>query len=131
MSERTDEVWKSSSLAQVYLEDVRGAIPLAQEQIDIMLRLIAACGRPVRTFLDMGCGDGVLSAAILQRFPEAEGVLIDFSEPMLDAARARFALQNHSVRFVNVDYGLASWMQSLDNCGPYDAIVSGYSIHHQ
>jgi SAM-dependent methyltransferase len=87
MAGRTDEVWTTPSLVAVYLEGVRGAIPLAQEQIDIMLRLITACGGPIRSFLDLGCGDGVLSAAILQRYPQAEGVLVDFSAPMLDAAR--------------------------------------------
>jgi tRNA (cmo5U34)-methyltransferase len=131
MAGRTDEVWRTPSLVAVYLEGVRGAIPLAQEQIDIMLRLIAACGEPMRSFLDLGCGDGVLSAAILQRYPQAKGVLIDFSAPMLDAARNRFARQNVSVRCANLDYGLASWTRSVDGSAPFDAIVSGYSIHHQ
>jgi len=127
----TDEVWKTSALVAVYLEGVRGAIPLAQEQIDIMLRLLAASGRPIRRFLDLGCGDGVLSAAIVERHPRAEAVLVDFSEPMIEAARRRFAAQSASVRFANVDYGLASWTQSVVGSGPYDAVVSGYSIHHQ
>src|ERR1700693_3984101 len=111
-------------------EGVRGAIPLAQEQIDILLRLITACGEPIRTFLDLGCGDGVLAAAIFQRYPQAQGVLVDFSAPMLEAARNRFADQNVSVRFANLDYGLESWARSVDEFGPFDTIVSGYSIHH-
>jgi ubiquinone/menaquinone biosynthesis C-methylase UbiE len=131
MTERTDEVWKAPSLAAAYLEGVRASIPLAQEQIDVMLRLIAACGKPVSSFLDLGCGDGVLSAAIVQRFPHAEGVLADFSEPMLEAAKKRFASQIVSLHFANVDYGLASWTQSVEDWSPFDAIVSGYSIHHQ
>ena len=131
MAARTDEVWKTSALVAVYLEGVRGAIPQAAEQIDIMLRLMAAAGRPIRRFLDLGCGDGVLSAAILGRHPQAEGVLVDFSAPMLEAARSRFAQQSGSVRFANVDYGLASWTRSVEEDGPYDAVVSGYSIHHQ
>jgi len=131
MPARTDEVWKTSAVVAVYLEGVRGAIPLAEEQIDVMLRLLAACGQPIRRFLDLGCGDGVLSAAILERYPQAEGVLVDFSAPMLDAARRRFAQHRASVRFANVDYGLAAWIQSIAECGRYDAVVSGYSIHHQ
>jgi tRNA (cmo5U34)-methyltransferase len=131
MPARTDEVWKTSALAAIYLEGVRGSIPLAQEQIDIMLRLLAASRQPIHRFLDLGSGDGVLSAAILERHPRAEAVLADFSEPMLDAAKRRFAQQNVSVRFANVDYGLASWAPSVEEFGPYDAVVSGYSIHHQ
>src|SRR5579871_6277310 len=89
MPARTDEVWKASTVVAKYLEGVRGAIPLAQEQIDVMLRLLDACGRPIRRFLDLGCGDGVLSDAILRRYPDAEAVLADFSAPMLEAARER------------------------------------------
>jgi ubiquinone/menaquinone biosynthesis C-methylase UbiE len=131
MPARSDEVWKTSALVAAYLEGVRGAIPLAGEQIDIILRLLAARGQPLRRFLDLGCGDGVLSAAVLERYPQAEGVLVDFSPHMLDAARRRFAQQNASVRFTNVDYGLASWTRSVAEWGPYDAVISGYSIHHQ
>ncbi len=128
---RTDEVWKESSLAATYLEGVRAAIPLAQEQIDVMLRLIAACGRPIRRVLDLGCGDGVLAGAILDRHPEADAVLADFSEPMLDAARKRLAARHGTARFVKTDYGDAGWVSAVRDFGPFDAVVSGYSIHHQ
>ena len=128
---RTDEIWKESSLANVYLEGVRGAIPLAEEQLAIMLRLVAASGRPIRRFLDLGCGDGVLGAAILGRHPESHGILVDFSAAMLEAARKRLAARAGSVRFVNADYALPSWAAMVASGGPFDAIVSGYSIHHQ
>ena len=131
MAERTDKVWMTSALAAVYLEGVRAAIPLAEEQIDIMLRIIAACDRPVRSVLDLGCGDGVLAAAILDRFPQAQGVLADFSPSMLDAAQKRFAGKETSIRLLNLDYGLPSWTESVAGFAPFDAIVSGYSIHHQ
>lgn len=128
---KSDEVWKSSSLAATYLEGVRAAIPLAQEQIDVMLRLIAACREPVQKFLDLGCGDGVLASAILRQYPNASGLLADFSAPMLDAGRKRFSEKNANVRFVNVDYGVAGWTKLVEDSGQFDAIVSGYSIHHQ
>ena len=131
MVEQNAGVWKSASLVSAFLEGVRGAIPLAQEQIDVMLRLIEACGRPVRRFLDLGCGDGALSAAMLERFPDAQGVLVDFSLPMLDAARNRFGGQDARVRLVNADYGLPRWTDSVQDDGSFDAVVSGFSIHHQ
>jgi ubiquinone/menaquinone biosynthesis C-methylase UbiE len=131
MPERTDTVWKTPSLATVYLEGVRGAIPLAAQQLDVVQRLIGACDAPVRRFLDLGCGDGVLASAILQRFPDAQAVLLDFSAPMLDAARKRFADRGSAVEFLNADYGGASWTREVAGAAPFDAIVSGYSIHHQ
>jgi tRNA (cmo5U34)-methyltransferase len=131
MDRRTDEVWKSSELAAVYLEGVRGAIPFAQEQIEVMLRLIDACDVPVARVLDLGCGDGVLAGAILRRFPEAEGVLVDFSGAMLEASRGRLAERDGTVRFVEADYGLPEWTGRVSEWAPYEVIVSGYSIHHQ
>jgi ubiquinone/menaquinone biosynthesis C-methylase UbiE len=131
MSERTDVVWSDASLATVYLEGVRGAIPLANQQIDVMLRLIAARGCGVRRFLDLGCGDGILANAVLSLYPEAEAVLMDFNPTMLEAAGRRFAAASASVQLLNVDYGDPAWVAQAAALGPFDAIVSGFSIHHQ
>ncbi len=131
MAARTDEVWKKSALAATFLEGVRGAIPLAAEQLDIMVRLIAAGSKPVNRFLDLGCGDGALAAALIERFPDAEGVLADFSEPMLEAARKRFSGHAGPLYFVGADYGVPAWTELVAPWAPFDAIVSGFSIHHQ
>ena len=131
MHKPTAEVWQTNELTTAYLDGVRGGIPLAQEQIDVMLRLLAASGIPVRRFLDLGCGDGILGAAILQRFPVAEGLLLDVSEPMLAAAREKLAAYEDRLQFALVDYGQPAWLEEVTSWPPFDAIVSGYSIHHQ
>jgi tRNA (cmo5U34)-methyltransferase len=131
MTKPTAAVWKSPALAALYLEGVRGAIPFAQEQIDVMLRLLAGCGRAIGRVLDIGCGDGVLAAAILDRHPDAHALLIDFSEPMLEAARKRFAGRERAVDLLALDYGQPQWIRAAAPFGPFDAVVSGYSIHHQ
>jgi ubiquinone/menaquinone biosynthesis C-methylase UbiE len=66
---------------------------------------------------------------VLQRFSDAHAVLLDFSEPMLDAARKR--LGRADAEFILADYGVGSWVDSIAHFAPFDAIVSGYSIHHQ
>jgi len=131
MVERTDRVWKTQCAATTYLEGLRAAFPMALEQIEVMLRLIGACGRPVRRVLDLGCGDGVLAAAILEHVPQVEAVLVDFSEPMLEAARKRFSDGADPVHYILADYGVPSWTHSVAEWSPYDAVVSGFSIHHQ
>ena len=130
--DRPDKVWQTSALVATYLEGVRGGIPLAQEQIDVMLRLIAAAGgERAISFLDLGCGDGVLAHAVLDRFPSAHGVLADFSEPMLEAARQRLAQHAGRAQYVHADYGLPDWVDSVRPFAPFDGVISGYSIHHQ
>src|SRR5262245_44324319 len=96
---RSDTVWKSQALVAKYLTGIRGAIPCAAVQLDVMMRLIEAGGRPVRSFLDLGSGDGVLAATILARYPKSRGVLVDFSPDMLAAAKARFARRDGKLEF--------------------------------
>jgi SAM-dependent methyltransferase len=126
---RHDTVWQSAEVALDFLEGMRGAIPLAGEQIDVMLRLMGAALPTVDRFLDLGCGDGVLGRALFSRYPDAQGVLLDFSEPMLEAARQKVRASN--AVFIAQDYGLPEWVRAVEAYAPFDAIVSGYSIHHQ
>jgi tRNA (cmo5U34)-methyltransferase len=126
-----DTVWKTDELTKTYLTGIRGAIPLAQEQIDMMLRLIDAACPDVTAVLDLGCGDGILGQAVLDQYPHAQGIFVDFSEPMLEAAQARME-SNSRCTFMLLDYGKKEWANSLPQDLPrYEVIVSGFSIHHQ
>ncbi len=125
-----DTVWQGEDLTLRYLTGVRGAIPLAQVQLDAMLRLIQWERPLVTAVLDLGCGDGILGQAVLDAYTQANGVFIDFSAPMLAAAKKRLAVYSSRVSLVNGDYGQPGWQSSLD-VQQFDVIVSGYSIHHQ
>lgn len=126
----TDKVWKLPAIVNRFLS-YRTAIPLAQEQIGVMISILKSRSEPVQCFLDLGCGDGILGAAILGEFPTSRGVLLDFSEPMLEQARSQFAEYSDQLTFLNLDYGDPAWVKEVQGYGPFDAIVSGYSIHHQ
>jgi tRNA (cmo5U34)-methyltransferase len=74
--------------------------------------------------LDLGAGDGRLLHLVLLDRPQAEGVALDASPTMLDAARMRFA--NHAgVEVVPHDLD-----DHLPDLGKFDAVVSGFAIHH-
>jgi tRNA (cmo5U34)-methyltransferase len=126
----TDEVWKLPAIVNRYLS-YRAAIPLAEEQIGVMMAILKSSGQPVESFLDLGCGDGILGATILGEYPSARGVLVDFSEPMLEQAREELQEYAEQLVFENIDYGHPDWVKRMQEYGPFDAIVSGYSIHHQ
>jgi tRNA (cmo5U34)-methyltransferase len=123
----TDEVWKLPDIVNRYLS-YRTAIPLAQEQIGVMMAILKSREQPIDNFLDLGCGDGILGATILGEYPSAHGVLADFSEPMLEQAKEQLKEYASQLAFENLDYGATAWMQAY---APFDAVVSGYSIHHQ
>ncbi|MCL4180084.1 MAG: methyltransferase domain-containing protein [Verrucomicrobia bacterium] len=127
---RGDQVWQTGEVVRRYLEGVRGGIPLAAEQFEIVLRLVRAARPMVGRFLDLGCGDGALGRVLAAAYPAAEGVLLDFSEPMLEAAREALAVGGRH-RFVRADYGDRGWVDAVRDGAPFDVVVSGYSIHHQ
>ena len=124
------DVWKLAPVAEQFLS-IRAGIPLAQEQIGIMLTILASKNETVERFLDLGCGNGILGAAVLGRYPASHGVLADFSETMLEQARKSLAEYSSQLEFLNLDYSDPAWVDALQATAPFDAIVSGYSIHHQ
>jgi len=95
------------------------------------MSILKSRSQPVEKFLDLGCGDGILGAAILGEYPSSRGVLADFSEPMLDQAREQLKEYAHQLVFETLDYGDPAWVNRMQAECPFDAIVSGYSIHHQ
>ena len=126
----TDEVWKLPAIVNRFLS-YRAAIPLAQEQIGVMMAILKTRRQPVESFLDLGCGDGILGATVLGENPNARGVLADFSEPMLLQAREQLKEYADQLVFENLDYGDPGWLNQIHAHGPFDAVVSVYSIHHQ
>lgn len=73
--------------------------------------------------LDLGAGTGLLSAMMLNKFPDARMTLIDFSEDMLLQAKQRLSGNEHAT-FITADYVACPFDTT------YDAIVSSLSIHH-
>jgi tRNA (cmo5U34)-methyltransferase len=72
--------------------------------------------------LDLGAGTGLLSAAVLSRYPDVELVLLDGAWEMLGHARER--LPAASITTVVGDL-----REELPE-GPFDAVVSALAIHH-
>ena len=132
MTERPSyHVWQDAALAAKFLEGIRGGVPFAREQIDLMLRVVQATGLCAKRVLDLGCGDGILGRALLERFPAAQGTFLDLSPAMVAAAREK--LQPYAGRAVVVpgDLGDPGWVALVQPRGPFQVVVSGYAIHHQ
>jgi len=132
VKKRVDEVWKSGEQVRIFLDGIRGAIPLFAEQLETMMRVIN--GLSLQYVLDLGCGDGVLTEAILSQYPDVKVTLLDFSAPMLEKARTRLEGRGRGFDFVEVDFSVKSWAEDLQKreaIKNFDLVVSGYAIHHQ
>ena len=122
--------WRDRTNADAYVDETRAAIPLIEAQVDIFHRLISSTVPDIHRVLDLGCGDGALAASVLDRFPDARADLVDFSEPMLDRAKARFEGTELAVTLHLADLGDRSWRSVLEPAIRFDLAVSGYAIHH-
>ena len=78
----------------------------------------------MRRVLDLGSGDGRLLNLVLLARPNSRGVALDFSTPMLDRLKERFA-QDSRIEIVAHDLNAP-----LPDLGRFDAVVSSFAIHH-
>ena len=124
-------IWENHEVAQNFLTGVRSAIPLAATQIDCILRLIRLTQPEVKSFLDLGCGNGILGKAIAQQYPQAQGIFVDLSPTMLEAAQKNIDNSQGNYHFFLEDFGVSQWRDRVDFALPFDVIVSGFAIHHQ
>nr|WP_228050133.1 class I SAM-dependent methyltransferase [Tychonema sp. LEGE 06208] len=99
-------------------------IPHYREQQDLILQLIPFETNANIQVLDLGAGTGILSALIMQAFPQAKVLAFDMAENMLKICQTnlsafgkRLTLQQGN--FAEDDFGSG-----------YDLVVSGLAIHH-
>lgn len=113
--------WRDDEKVDEYVGRVgRLAARLAGEA-----ELAEALPERVERVLDLGCGDGRLVATVLDARPEAtEAIGLDNSPPMLELARGRFR-DDGRVAIHEHDLG-----DPLPLLGAFDAVVSGFAIHH-
>lgn len=86
--------------------------------------LLEALPERIERFLDLGTGDGRMAALVRSRHPEARGVGLDASEPMLARAANRFG-GDPLVEFHAHELALPLAVE-----GRFDTVVSGLAIHH-
>jgi tRNA (cmo5U34)-methyltransferase len=126
--DNTGHAWQRQDLAQMFLEDVRGGIPLAAEQIDVLLRVVRHAIPKVERLLDLGCGDGILGRTVMAEYSQANGVFLDFSEHMVEAAKKK--ADSLRATFIVQDLRSKTWVQSISGHAPFDLVLSGLAIHH-
>ena len=130
MSTAPGAAWKRPELAAPFVEERRTLLPMIAVQEDLLRRLLTRDGRVVRRFLDVGAGAGAVSEVVLRAHPDATGVLVDFSEPMIEAAHERLAGSRERWTYERADLSSPEWRDVLPAGERYDAILSGFCIHH-
>ena len=114
--------WQTLDHALAYLSRA-DRLPHRTEAELVLLDQIPSNAKRI---LDLGTGDGRTLALARLNLPNAEGVALDFSDPMLAQAKKRFQ-NDPMVKIVNLDFGQPLPGLTL---GCFDAVVSSLAIHH-
>lgn len=116
---RHGQEWQDETFVARYRTEQLPAIRQVGEGDAALVDLLPS---RLRRVLDVGTGDGRLIGLVRAAREGVDAVGIDFSPPMLAAARERFEGQAWFVEHNLTD--------PLPDLGTFDAIVSGFAIHH-
>lgn len=116
-----DRTWQSQEKVDEYLARV-GGLPARIAGEGVLAEILPPAPA---SLLDLGCGDGRLAGLVLAARPSIAAVVaVDRSEPMLAAARARFAGD------ARVSVSARDLADPITALGSFDVVVSGFAIHH-
>lgn len=101
-------------------------VPERELQFEIFCDLIPE-PRPHVLIVDLCCGEGLLSEAILRRYPKCRVLALDRSAAMRERARERLQSFGARAEVRNFDLADRSW-RDFDQ--PLHACISAYAIHH-
>jgi SAM-dependent methyltransferase len=113
--------------SSIYRDLAPVAVPARAEQIACLVALLPFGRDDAFRVVDIGCGEGALSYAILDAFPRAALIALDGSESMRAQAAQRLAPFGTRARVEPFDLAAAEWMKYLKGA---DCAVSSLCVHH-
>ncbi len=114
--------------AAEYDQKVRQTIPFYDTIHAEVIRLVRLIKPEVKCWVDTGCGTGHLAQQALGNFPEAQFILADPSEAMLQQARARFPRNDNTRLRILPPAGSAELLSYV--AGEIADVVTAIQCHH-
>jgi len=109
--------------APFYDEIILKLIPHYSEMVNALVSSIPFEKETPINVLDLGCGTGTISKAILEKYPNAKFTIIDISQNMLKIAEKKIGsksiCQSHCIDFYE-----------LNLVEKYDVVTSSLALHH-
>lgn len=126
MGERSTGWGEDTSRTFIELGDV--VTPSRREQLDLLVSLMPAEPHEEFHAVDLACGAGSLSEAVLERYPRCRVLALDPSPAMRAEAARRLTSFRDRVRLDSFDLRSRDWVEHV----PHDTrcFVSSLAIHH-
>lgn len=105
-----------------YTKDMIGCAPHYLQLISSFVTNFLNNFKP-KNILDLGCGNGNVTAQLIPYFPNATFTLVDASAEMIHLCQNQF-------KAYDVIYANKYFKDFLFNTERYDLVVAGFSLHH-
>ncbi|MCY7384691.1 MAG: class I SAM-dependent methyltransferase [Microcoleus sp. CAN_BIN18] len=109
---------------------IRRLLPKYDEMLDVLAGCIASSNQRI---LELGCGTGELTLKVLECYPSAEIVAVDYSPRMLDFARTKIEAAGYASRWTGIELDFGEWANNPNFSGlgdKFNAGISSLAIHH-
>lgn len=113
--------------SKLYQEIAAVAVPAREEQNAALLTLLPFSQADSFHTVELGCGEGFFSHALLDCFPQAQVVALDGSAEMRAQATARLSAFGSRASVEPFDLDSGDWLSHLEGA---DCAVSSLVLHH-
>lgn len=117
--------WKEED-SQDFIDYGKYFVPDRESQINCIYGLIPRPSAPAH-ILDLCCGEGHLTRALLDRFPECHILGLDGSPKMIERIKTTLAVYGKRFKAMRFDLPSKDWRRFP---WPLHAVVSSLAIHH-
>lgn len=128
MPVETGNVQWSEENSQTFMRFAEVVFPHRAEQNAVLTSVIPAGIDDTFVVVDLGCGSGPLSRAILERFPKSTVIGLDGSELMLRTAQANLSPYGSRFETRAFDLQRTDWLDALPH--GIRCVVSSLAVHH-
>jgi len=121
--------WDDKEFTQFYRSSADIIILERQRTIKILLEIVAFHFQSMKglSILDLGCGDGIITKRICEKYPENKFYLVDASKDMLDKAKETLP-RDLNITFRHLTF--EDYIDSHTESNKYDLVFSANAIHH-
>ncbi|NJL20253.1 MAG: class I SAM-dependent methyltransferase [Leptolyngbyaceae cyanobacterium SM1_3_5] len=105
-----------------------GYLPYREERFQVMLDTIAYLLPKSFTAIDLACGPGAISQRLLNRFPQANCIAIDYDPVLLAIGQGVLGTMGDRLRWIEADLTQDDWLEQLGEI-QVDAVLTTTALH--